>query len=87
MCFSLKVSGQPGMPRPDAQSTGLRGESWELNLKPPKMSFFSGTKRSDDKADGDKMSPLKSRVNYLVLCDGHRPLMQPFLFLRPDRFK
>lgn len=76
------------MPRPDAQSTGRRGESWELNLKPPPQNvIFSGTKRSDDKADGDKMSPLKSRVNYLVLCDGHRPLMQPFLFLRPERVK
>lgn len=48
---------------------------------------FSGTNRSDDKADSDKMPPLKSRVNYLVLCDGHSPLRQPFLALRLVRVK
>lgn len=53
---------------------------------PQKMSF-SETNRSDDKADGDKMPPLKSRVNYLVLCDGHSPLRQPFLALCPERVK
>lgn len=34
-----------------------------------------------------KMPPLKSRVNYLVLCDGHGPLRQPFLSVHPERVK
>lgn len=86
---SSKASEQPGMPHPEAQSTGHSGgESWEagVEVEGPKMSF-SGTEQSDDKANGDKLPPLSSRVNCLVLCDGHSPLRQPFQSLHPERVK
>lgn len=77
---SLKASEQLGVPRPEAQSTGHSGgESWEagVEVEGPKMSF-SGTEQSDDKANGDKLPPLSSRVNCLVLCDGHSPFETAF---------